>query len=207
MIHRRRLALRRPRPELLGLSTLDTVTCALAGAIVLMMFMAFLTVPGAQVVLTDVRRIWEAGVALGQGEEAAQAAEAAAAAAAPSVDVRNIAVLFIDMTAKVRLTATVKQYCDFGPPLYALQSAEGHLSGTDESHALVIWAERPHPECTDFKIKAEYHPMVSATVALGCEVTLVSGAHYDTRQYSSCPTTFDLYAARDQVFRLERLQP
>ena len=198
MIDRRRLALRRPRPELLGLSTLDTVTCALAGAIVLMMFMAFLTVPGAQVLLTDVRQIWQAGVGQGDGKD-----EGTEAAAAAPVEVRNVAVLFIDLETNVGVTAAVTQNCDFGEPLFVLRSAKGHLTQKDASHALVIWAEQPDPECTDFKIKVEYDPKD----APACEVTLVSGAHYDTRRYTSCQTEFDLYSAKDQVFRLERLQP
>lgn len=196
MIDRRRLALRRPRPELLGLSTLDTVTCALAGAIVLMMFMAFLTVPGAQVVLTDMRQVWQAGVGQGEGEDEDQRAAA--------VEVRNIAVLFIDLETDIGLTADVTQNCNFGEPLHALRSAKGHLTRKDASHALVIWAKRPDPQCTDFKIRIAYDQEFAPPP---CEVTLVSGAHFDTRRYSPCRTDFDLYAVKDQVFRLIRLQP
>ena len=53
----------RSRPEFFGLATLDTVTCALAGGIVLMILMAALTDRRAPVKLTPLRAIFESGEA------------------------------------------------------------------------------------------------------------------------------------------------
>lgn len=202
MIDRRRFSRRRGKPELLGLSTLDTVCCALAGAIVLMIVMAATTPSKATVVLTSVREVFQSGRGLG-GDD--QPPTPSSGEAGDGGDVRNLAVLFLDFDRPVALAPKLDDKCDLGlDPLSDLGAADEQFQGVNERerHALVIWAKKTPTNCDTLTIELGYGGIPPP----GCNATLVSGGHYREMPKARCRGSFRLEIQDEGVLQFARGQ-
>jgi len=199
MMDRRRFARRREKPELLGLSTLDTVSCALAGAIVLMIVMAATTPSTAKVELTPVREIFQSGAGTGGKDENPSLSVGKAGGG----EVHNLAVLFLDFDRPIALKPRLETQCARIDALSDLGSAGEHFRGEAprKTHALVVWAEPVRNGCTKLMLWLDYEDGPS-----GCDVTLVSGGHYQQLRKEQCRNGFDLYALGDGVLQFKRGQ-
>ncbi|OWV42682.1 hypothetical protein CDZ97_15455 [Mameliella alba] len=191
----------RSRPEIFGLSTLDTVTCALGGAIILMIFMAALTDRQAKVTLTPHRKILESG----DREPATPTARATATSTADPKDMENLVVVYLDGAASrlgqaPSIEAPTKACVSLDFQVRTLRSAPEHFGtdGDDLPVAFSVWAAGDAAPCTGFTLH------VPAVHAAPCEATLVSSGHYQTRQFSSCRASMVFESNGDKVYRFER---
>ena len=196
-------------PEVFGLSTLDTVTCALGGAIILMIFMASFTEPDAPVQIADYRVIKQAG------REKPSEDVLGAATDESALQLSNIATVFFDFGVRGVNSAGVdpKPRCEdrelHAPPdVSLLKPPEAHYDneGSEVRWALVAWA-KPPSECREFTIKLRL-----GSTPPPCRATLVSGANVQTRTYHrQCPSSLTLRASDAtadedrKVYRFSRL--
>lgn len=194
----------RSRPEFFGLATLDTVTCALAGGIVLMILMAALTDRSAPVKLTPLRAIFESG----EAKDPTPAERGVSEAAAAARDMYNLAVVFIsapsDIDAVAQVSAVVQTCTLAEVEARIMRKAGSHFLSDDPggSTALGIWAAGNPSGCRRFEVQSP----VSTTAS--CSVVLVTGGHYDVRRFPNCNVTFVFTTAftekGEAVFRFER---
>ncbi|WP_097152229.1 hypothetical protein [Cohaesibacter gelatinilyticus] len=194
----------RSRPEFFGLATLDTVTCALAGGIVLMILMAALTDRSAPVQLTPLRAIFESG----EAKDPTPAERGVSEAAAAARDMYNLAVVFISAPSSrdaVALVSARGQDCALAEvEARIMREAGSHFLSDDPgaSTALGIWAAGNPVGCQRFEVQS---PVTSTAP---CSVVLVTGGHYDVRRFPNCNVTFVFTTALteqgDAVFRFER---
>lgn len=194
----------RTRPEFFGLATLDTVTCALAGGIVLMILMAALTDRSAPVKLTPLRAIFESGKAKDPTPGERGISEAASA----TRDMYNLAVLFISAPSEreaVAQISAVGQTCALAEiEARVMREAGSHFLSDDpgDSTAIGIWAAGNPSGCRRFEVQSP----VTETAA--CRVVLVTGGHYDIRSFPNCNVTFVFTTVfteqGEAVFRFER---
>lgn len=198
MQRRARYAKGRIRPELFGLSTLDTVTCALAGAIVLMIFMAALTLPGAPLELRELSRILQAG-------DGSRAADDVLGDPSNSANpLKKLVVLHIRFSGQHLPPRSVSAAgCKSSLTVSRLRSARTHFADndTDDRLAIVAWrnAGTGPRDCERFTIEVE--PASARWERESCEVTLVSGAHVQTKLYPRCPRDFPVRSNKDDVYR------
>lgn len=194
-----RRASRRENPDTFGLSTLDTVTCALGGSIVLMLLLASLTDPQAEVTLDARRQILQSG----SGEIAKSWA---AGSREPGDPERN---------ASTSLVLLIVDYEDAVPGTFETAGCGGAIRITELRHsndtfskngasrirAVTIWRDGPaKTKCGAFAVDL---PM-QGDLSRGCTMTLVSGAHYQYREESECPKKVDLTSNEGEVFRFKR---
>lgn len=190
-------------PEVFGLSMLDTVSCALGGAIILKILMSSFIEPGAQVEITEYRQIYqkgggipvshapvnENGIDTGEGQVS---------------KISNLATLFLDFQATGEISTE-----DLKPTLYSPAGCKGgrvsilkppsqHYPNehADDRWALVIWADAA---CRSFTLNLKLE-----TVPAACTATLVSGAHFDVKSFRPCRPRFQLRGSGKQVYVFRR---
>ena len=200
-----RLARRAGRPglpEVFGLSTLDTVTCALGGAIILMIFMASFTEPDAPVQIADYRVIKQAGQEKPSEEIPGTVTNEGA------LQLSNIATVFFDFGARGVNSADVdpKALCvnkaSRHPAVSLLKPPEAHYvdEESEDRWALVAWAD-PTADCKAFTIE-----LGLGSNPAPCRATLVSGANVQMRNYRrGCPSSLTLRSSGTKVYRFSRL--
>jgi len=188
------------KPEVFGLATLDTVTCALAGAIVLLIFMAALTERDAKLVMSTERQILQSG----EEEPATPAARQASTDSQFPVDMENLVAVFFDVGAKRGVLPIVvgrgSGCSNTVLGARTLRSPSEHF--TSDSFAspvgVTVWASGDPVECREFSLQ------VPGVGPVGCTVTLVSGAHFDSRQIRACNATMVFKSNGDRVYRFDR---
>lgn len=186
------------RPELLGLSTLDTVTCALSGAIILMVVMASQTDPKAEVSLTTLRQIMQSGAGT-DGTSVALEPDQAAAVAAPS-EVQNLAVIYFELeqdAGRVSNVTVLPAECHLTTHLTYEAAAHFPSDPPQQLVGVSIWADDESDTCSAFSIQ------VNGIGSDSCQVTVVSGAHYDNRQMRDCSRAIRFSSNNDSVFQFE----
>lgn len=194
----------RTRPEFFGLATLDTVTCALAGGIVLMILMAALTDRSAPVKLTPLRAIFESGAA----KDPTPGERGVSEAARTTRDMYNLAVVFLSVPSArdaVAQVSAVGQSCALAEVEARIMREAGSHFLSDQpgvSTALGIWAAGNPSGCRRFEVQSP------VTTTVPCSVVLVTGGHYDIRRFPNCNVTFVFTTTfteqGDAVFRFER---
>ena len=197
-----RHARRSTSPELLGLSMLDTVTCALGGAIILMILMTSVIEPGAQVEITEYRRIHQAGAGT-PGPPASDAGEGIDSGQGQASKLSNLATLFLDFegagvsTKDLRPGLSQSKECE-DATVSILKPPEGHYPGEqgERRWALVVWAES---SCKSFTLDLELESVPQA-----CTATLVSGAHFEVKSFRPCRPHFELRGRGKQVVSFRR---
>ena len=190
----------RRRPEVFGISTLDTVTCALGAAIILMILMAVLTPRAAEVVLTPHRQILQSGEAeLGSPAER----NPAGVESDPEMpaDLENLLVVFYSATADRNASDPAIKTIDCPNTslnVRVLRSPREHFeSDKDENPvAYAIWAEGKADSCEHFSLTPDGLPNGS------CDVVLVSAAHFQTRTLISCKEPINFKSNGDKIYRL-----
>ena len=189
-------------PEVFGLSTLDTVSCALGGAIILMILMSSFIERGAQVTITEYRQILQIGV----GQPAPSPPDAGhgdAAGADKASKLSNLATLFLDFEVtgaeliKPKPTPGSKDVCE-NTRVSILKPPKAHYPGenADGRWAVVIWGDKRCPKLTIDLNQGRIPP--------SCTATLVTGAHFQVQPFSSCRPPFRLRGAGNQVFVFRR---
>ena len=191
-------------PEVFGLSTLDTVSCALGGAIILMILMSSFIERGAQVTITEYRQIFQKGV----GEPAPPPRDTGngdAAGADKASKLSNLATLFLDF--EVTGAEPIKPKPTRGSPdvckntkVSILKPPKAHYPGEDADgrSALVIWADK---RCTKLTIDLD---LDRGRIPPRCTATLVTGAHFQVKSFAPCLPRFRLRGAGNQVFVFRR---
>lgn len=185
--------------EIFGLSTLDTVTCALAGSIVLLIFMASFTKPEAAVQLVQYRELRQAGTG----------AKISTAQVGLSVDVsapalKNLIVVYLKLDQTPKLPVLRANGCNSTISVSPLRSAAGHFPGDspDPLVAFVAWHDSKKPTgapCNDFTVE-----IAGGWAASRCAATLVSGAHVQFQRFDPCPRNYRFISNGDDVFRFDR---
>ena len=189
-------------PEVFGLSTLDTVSCALGGAIILMILMSSFIERGAQVTITEYRQVFQEGV----GEGAARpwvTVNGDEASADKASKLSNLATLFLDFEVtgaelkKPRPTPDSPDVCE-NSRVSILNPPKAHYPGeiADGRWAVVIWGDKRCPTLTiDFN---------HGRIPPSCTATLVTGAHFQVKSFPSCRPPFRLRGAGNRVFVFRR---
>ena len=197
-----RHARRSSSPALLGLSTLDTVSCALGGAIILMILMSSFIEPGAEVEITEYREIYQKGAGT-PGPTAPDAGKSIETGEGQTSQVSNLATLFLEFqgagvsTKDLEPTLSPSTGCK-DSRVSILKPPEGHYPGehADRRWALVVWADT---DCDSFTLELELE-----TVPRACTATLVSGAHFDVKSFRPCRPRFELGGSGKQVYVFRR---
>ena len=193
-----RYARRSSRPVLLGLSTLDTVSCALGGAIILMILMSSFVEPGAEIEITEYREIYQTGAGT-PGPTPPGTENGTDTGEGQTSQIANLATLFLDFqgdgtsTKGLEPTLVPSTGCK-DSRVSILKPPERHYPSehADRRWALVVWADT---DCESFTLKFELE-----TVPTACTATLVSGAHFDVKSFRPCRPRFELRGSGKQVY-------
>ena len=174
-----------------------------------MIFMASFTERDAAVEITDHRVIYQSG----RGEGGEEVSVPGNVEEEDVVPLANIATLFFDFAGKGIDTGSVKatvsqsnqgRACKH-PDVSVLKPPDAHYAHESASNrwAVVVWADPgPDPHCWSFSID-----LGGAHAQVSCTVTLVSGAHFEVREFrSGCPPRFTLRSSGKKVYRLGRWQ-
>ncbi|MDE0208299.1 MAG: hypothetical protein OXJ64_00265 [Boseongicola sp.] len=200
-VRRRRLS-GRGRPEVFGLATLDTVTCALGGAIALMILMAAVTPPSAPQIV-PLRLLFQGGGGIGSPTDPEVIVDATEE---PRIVVQQLAIVFIDFPEPYGdLSASVTGRCDIASPAAGFLRGQdvhpGDDLATSSQHALVIWTPPGGERCGRLVVEIEYadeHPR--------CDLLLISGPNYETRNdFGACPQRVELGTVDGNTFRIDRV--
>ena len=202
----KRFARPRSRPETFGLSTLDTVTCALGGAFVLLIFMAALTDPKAELTVDRQRTLDDSG------RVELQEAAAWTDAADPNAEaLDNIAALIVDYDRPLRDATKIgvaRPAVGCKKLRYAV-SRDSRANYSREAKprpaqrlAITLWLEKSGPTCNSVVI--ELPPTGDSRI--GCVVRLVAGRHWQIRDYPrACIDRLRLVSNEGVVFFLPRV--
>lgn len=200
MIDARRAKKPQLRPEVFGLATLDTVTCALGGSIMLLVFMATITDPKAAVALVDTRNFFQSG----EGDDGLKVSTQAGIE--ESVKVRNLAMIYIDTRDETRLIAKPSNCAELDDSIIIMSASAQHYSKEDlgKNHGIAIWPTQAPENCRKFALELSYDPAPS-----GCRITLVSGNHFQQKPqtgegFATCPAKIRLHSTGDGVFQFDR---
>lgn len=188
----------RTRPEMLGLSTLDTVTCALSGAIILMVVMASQTDPQAKVSLTAVREIRESGDGTDGTSISLQTGQIAGVAAPGQV--RNLAVIYFELKQGAEQISNVEVSsvdCQLTTRLTYEPSAHFRTDPRQRLVGVSIWADGAASSCSAFSVR------VNDIGNESCQVTLVSGAHYESQDVRDCSSSIRFSSNNGSVFQFK----
>lgn len=188
----------RTRPEMLGLSTLDTVTCALSGAIILMVVMASQTDPQAKVSLTAVQEIRESGDGTDGTSISLQTGQTAGVAAPGQV--RNLAVIYFELKQGAEQISNVEVSsvdCQLTTRLTYEPSAHFPTDPRQRLVGVSIWADGAASSCSAFSVR------VNDIGNESCQVTLVSGAHYESQDVRDCSSSIRFSSNNGSVFQFK----
>lgn len=200
MIDARRARKPKLRPEVFGLATLDTVTCALGGSIMLLVLMASITDPRAAVALVDTRNFFQSG----DGDNGLQVSSQAGHD--ESVEVRNLAMIYIDTQNETRIVASPGNCAELDGSVLEMGASEQHFDQErlGKNHGIAIWPEQVPENCRKFALELSYDPAPS-----GCRITLVSGNHFQQKPqsgqgFATCPAKIRLRSTGRGVFQFDR---
>ncbi len=190
-------------PEVFGLSTLDTVSCALGGAIILMILMSSFIERGAPVQITEYRQIFQKGD--GDPEPPpVDPPDGGNGGGGKTVKLSNLATLFLDFEGTGASTEDLKPTLSSSAGctrkrVSILKPPSQHYPDEHASvrWALVIWADTG---CKSFTLDLELKSMPPA-----CTATLVSGAHFDVKSFRPCHPRFRLRGSGNQVYVFRRV--
>ncbi len=200
MIDARRARKPKTRPEVFGLSTLDTVTCALGGSIMLLVMLAAGTIPEAPVALVDIRKLFQTGAGA-DGLTLTEQSEMEEA-----VEIRNLAMIYIDTGNKTVLKLKPTRCTALEPSIISMAGAKVQYSPTPtgHQHAFAIWPENASTiNCGKLALELDFEAPPG-----GCRITLVSGNHYQLRPddglgYVTCPQRIRLRSNGQGVFQFD----
>lgn len=163
------------------MSALDTVTCALGGSIVLMLLMASRTLPEAPIVFVEQRQVLASGA---QPESRTSQGRPTA-----------LLLLSIRHDSPVDSSPLVLSGCGGvdGRSLSSRNILHADLDADWTEKGLLVWGDMDVP-CKRPVVKQQ----VSGSA--GCRMLLVSGAHYDERRMTPCPTKIRLRSTTGQAF-------
>ena len=175
---------RRNNPETFGLSTLDTVTCALGGSIILMLLLTEMTPKEAAVNMNEHRIILQSGSDGGDPQPAVVREENKSGGTSAT----SLLVLIVDYSEEPSGTFEVtgcpspSRITQMRGPKENFLDAEMPPPPRNWTRAIAIWRdEEAIQECRNYKVTL---PTQSTQAA--CRMTLVSGAHYQYRNSASC---------------------
>ena len=190
-------------PEVFGLSMLDTVSCALGGAIILKILMSSFIEPGAQIEITEYRQIHQKGSGT-PVQPAPPIVNGIKPGEVQTSKISNLATLFLDFqatggvsTEDLKPTLSSSAGCK-GGSVSVLKPPSQHYPDehAEDRWALVVWADA---ECRSFTLNLELE-----TVPPACTATLVSGAHFDVKSFRPCRPRFQLRGSGKQVYVFRR---
>ena len=183
---------------------LDTVSCALGGAIILMILMSSFVEPGARVEITDNRQINQKGTG-DPGLTAPDTEDGIESGEGQTSEISNLATLFLDFqgtevsTKDMKPTLASSTGCNDGR-VSVLKPPGQHYPGehSERRWALVVWADA---DCKSFALDLEVEPEILPRT---CTATLVSGAHFDVKSFRPCRPRFELRGVGKQVYTFRR---
>ena len=182
------------QPEVFGLSTLDTVSCALGGAIILMILMASFIERGAPVKVSAHRGI------LGENENPSD--DDAGVGQEGGSALSSIATLFLDFDGTDVAIAGVHapgEHADCGGLRVSHLDPSRIASSRDppaDRLAFIVWDDG---SCPSFAVEPQY-----TSTPPPCTMTLVSGAHFDVKRFPRCPGRIRLRKGGRYVYVLQR---
>ena len=188
-----------------GLTTLDTVTCALGGAIIIMLLLAALVHPSAQL---SVNR-GQLGLA-GTGDDSqpiavpvAEGEEDAEHGKQTSEDV-TIAVLILSFDEPVEFLPITASCAGAPVNITQTRDAESNFDPSAASvHALTLRFPSPGQAVPCVRLSVP----LTLPAGLACEITLVAGRHIQRQRHPrGCPSQIEMRSNEGQVFFL-RDQP